>query len=207
MKLVRRFINSILKYFKQSGFIKPFIATILGVLIAFALNDYWHSINSNKVTTERLHILYLEAQYNSDLLEAVLEAYSLPVITEIFIRRPSYSLAMSALNDHNIVSLLPRHKLSLILNYIESLRTLNLFLDEHMEFSFITGTKSFKNSNDMMEAIVSNSASAIASCYLIQRELAEYFDKNSYDKKALGALQEEIFKIKKQYLKQVGVEN
>ena len=207
IKLIRRFIKSILKYFKRSDFIKPFIATILGVMIAFYLNDYRHSFYSNKVTTERIHILYLEMQYNSELVNEALKAYSKQIIKEIFIRRASYPSAISAVNDPNIVSFLPRHKLSLLLNYIESMRTLNLSLNMHQEFSFNTNTKSFKDSNDMMEAIRSNAATALASCYLIQRELEEYFDKNSYDDEKLNSLRKEMQEIQKQYLKHGGIKN
>lgn len=195
-------VKSFLNYFKHPDFNKSLIATVLGVLIAFILNDYWHQVNLNKVTEEKLHLVYLEMQYNSTLVKAVLEEYSHPVITEIFIRRADYSLAISALNDYNIVSFLPNYKLSLLLNYIESLRTVNLFLDEHKDFSFSTQTKSFKSSNDMMEAIKSNAASAIASCNVIHREFEKYFDKDSYNHRKLTELQEEIIKLKNHYLQQ-----
>ena len=182
MKSACKLATKVFGYIKDPDIIKPLIATMLGVFLAFMLNDYWHKINSDKATKDRLHLVCLEAGYNADLLKDALKAYSYPEIKEIFIRRVSYSLAISAANDNNIVAVLPNIKISLLMNYIESLRTINLSLDQHKSFSFITRTKSFKNSNDMMQAIKSNTASAIASCALIRRELEEYFDKESYEK-------------------------
>lgn len=207
MKFKGNLFKEFYKYFKKSDFVKPFTATLLGVLIAFILNDYRQSFYSDKITKERLHILYLEMQYNSELINEALKAYSIPVITEIFIRRPSYPSALLAVNVSNIVSFLPRHKLSLLLNYIESMRTLTLSLDMHKEFSFLTNTKSFNYNNDLMVAIRSNAGSALASCYLVKRELEEYFDKNSYDDKKLDSLRNEMQKLQKLYIKQGGISN
>ena len=202
MKSACSLAKTILGFIKDPDIIKPLIATMLGVFLAFMLNDYWHKINSDKVTKDRLHLVCLEVGYNADLLKEALKAYSYPEIKEIFIRRVSYSLAMSAANDNNIVTVLPKHKISLLMSYIESLRTVNLSLEQHQAFSFITKTKSFKNSNDMMQAIKSNTASAIASCALIRRELEDYFDKESYEKEKLNEYRKELMDLKNNLLQQ-----
>jgi len=201
-KFLFTFTKTFIDYIKNPDFNRSFLATILGVFIAFLINDYRHQVILDRITEEKLHLVYLEMKYNSTLVNSVLKEYSRPVINEIFIRRTDYTLAISALNDNNIVSYLPKYKLSLLLNYVESLRTVNLFLEEHKEFSFSTNTKSFKSSNDMIQAIKSNAASAIASCQIVHREFDKYFDKDSYDQKKLNEIQQEIIELKEQHLQQ-----
>jgi hypothetical protein len=144
MKYICGFAKKVVDIIKDPEILKPLVATTLGVLLAFTLNGWWHKINSDNATKDRLHLVCLEAGYNANLLKEALKAYSYPEIKEIFIRRASYSLAMAAANDNNIIAVLPKHKISLLMVYIESLRTINLSLEQHQSFSFITKTKSFK---------------------------------------------------------------
>lgn len=53
-----------------------------------------------------------------------------------------------------------------------------------------------------MQAIRSNTASAIASCALIRRELKEYFDKESYEKKKLDDYRNELNDLKNKLMQQ-----
>lgn len=108
MKSAFNFAKKVFGYIGDPDIIKPLIATMLGVFLAFMLNDYWHKINSVKATKDRLHLVCLEAGYNAALLKEVLKAYSYPEIKEIFIRRVSHSLAISAANDNNIVAVIPQ---------------------------------------------------------------------------------------------------
>jgi hypothetical protein len=52
----------------------------------------------------------------------------------------------------------------------------------------------------MMQAIRSNTASAIASCALVRRELEEFFDKESYEKKKLNDYQNDLKDLKDKLL-------
>lgn len=86
MKSACNLAKKVFGYIRDPDIIKPFIATMLGVFLAFMLNDYWHKINSDKATKDQLHLVCLEAGYNADLLKDTLKAYSYPEIKEIFIR-------------------------------------------------------------------------------------------------------------------------
>ena len=90
MKSAFNFAKKVFGYIGDPDIIKPLIATMLGVFLAFMLNDYWHKINSVKTTKDRLHLVCLEAGYNAALLKEALKAYSTTLKTLPPAARPTH---------------------------------------------------------------------------------------------------------------------
>lgn len=176
-----------------------FLATMLGVLAAFSLNEQSQQRYLNEITAQKLHLVFLESEFNGTTSHDALKKYSENNINTIFVKRTDPSLALAAIQDKNIVSFLPPYKLSLLISYIEAQKTLNQSLDIHKDYC-LKSAKNLETKQNLIQNIKKNSASATTMSYLLQQQLKEYFDKTIYNRKKILDLEAKVKEIKKKIL-------
>lgn len=76
MTTFQRSITFLRHSIAQREFLTAFVATLLGVLTAFVLNDLWHESQANSKTKYILHQVVLESQYNGTIAYNALKTYS-----------------------------------------------------------------------------------------------------------------------------------
>ena len=195
-----RLVRRLWDWIRMPDFRTAFIATMLGVLAAFALNSCWHQHCLNEDTKERLHLVYLESQYNVTVCQNSLRSLSKPTVDTVFIKRPQTSAISLALQDDNLQSVLPPHKISLLMSYLEAIAVLQLSLDTHKQYVIGTRTSELSSENDIIKTARSNAAATIAMCHIVQKQFGQYFNKKLYDRKKMRELEEEVKRIKEKAL-------
>ena len=162
----------------------------------------------DSLTIQKLHLVYLESQYNSTTLVKVLEAFSEGAPDTIRTDQAYTSLATAAINDQNIVSFLPHHKLTHLVSYIDSQEKLNHALRLYNDYllGFLGIEEDAKNQKTLeiflsnQEAFAENvrdgAASAAAMCYYLQLDFKIYFDKDTYDLEIIQSREQQVKKTK-----------
>ncbi len=118
------------KKHKDTIIIQFFVA-LVAVLIAFRLAGCHEQKALDKVTRQRLHLTYLESQYNATYAKNILDIYADENNFGISINRLDTTAATAAFRDSNISSIIPLHKISLLRSYVNSILTLNQSLQIH----------------------------------------------------------------------------
>jgi hypothetical protein len=192
-------LRNLWKIIRTIDFWIEILATMLGVLAALYLANLQQQQHLNSITAQRLHLVVLESQYNSSTVKEIFEVFSKGTPDTIMIRQTDTSMAVAALNDQNIVSFLPPYKLSLLVNYIASLRKLDHALTLHNDYLLGMAINP-QNKEALSGNIRANAASAATMCYVLQNELETYFDEKIYDREKIQSLQQEIEKTEREIL-------
>ncbi len=198
------------KYEVMSGFLVTmlagFLVTMLGVFAAFKLEGRGKQEALNKATQQRLHLVLLEAQYNSRDVNEILDNYADANSCSINLNRPSSTIATITLQDTNILLILPLHKISLLRSYVNSISILNQSLQVHLMVLESQGLKQGFNIKTPLEKrtrqiVHENAAATHAICQVLKEELKGHFDTCFYDKEEAERLEERIKLIKRKALK------
>ncbi len=193
-KLLWRFISN-------RDFLISFVATMLGVLVAFWLNDFWHQNYQDKITKHRLHLVVLESQYNGSIAHEVLKVYSNINSMCFSIKRVDSTAARIAFEDGNLFKLLPFHKVSLIKSYIESMDTLNQSLDTYSDYLFSVHFKRDSQNDEFVSTVRNNCAAAIAISIVLRRSLNSYFNSDEYQHDKLLKMEKQIKEVSQKALR------
>ena len=182
------------KYEVISGF---FVAVAV-VYIAFWLTGRGERNALYRATQQRLHLVVLEAQYNGTDAKEILDNYADANSFGINLNRPKCFAAVAALQDTNILLILPLHKVSLLRSYVNSISTLNQSLQVHQE---ILESQNYKNVKQARQNVHENAAAVFAMCQVLQEELRGHFDESLYDQKEAKRIERRIKHIKRKPLK------
>lgn len=181
--------------------ISGFIVAVSAVYIAFWLAWWGEQRGLRRTTKQKLHLVYLEAQYNITDAKGILDGYGDPNSFGINLNRPNSMAASVALEDANILAFLPLHKVSLLRSYANAISTLNQSLQVHQ------GVLESLNYNDGIQEkqarqIVSKNAAAVcAGAHVLQEELKEYVDETFFDQGEAERIENRIKSIKRKALK------
>ncbi|MBC8263155.1 MAG: hypothetical protein H8E47_03415 [Anaerolineales bacterium] len=173
------------------------LATMLGVLAALYLANLQQQQHLDSITAQRLHMVVLESQYNGSTVKEIFEVFSKGTPNTIMLKQTDTSMAIAAINDQNIVSFLPLHKLSLLVSYIDSQETLNHTLKLYNDYLLLGTEVTSNNKEAFSENIRGNAASAAIMCDVLQDELKMYFDKKLYDHERIQSLEQKIEQTKR----------
>jgi len=208
---------------KKGTFAIELTATVLGVYLALhydnlqqeqlrIANLQQQQEQLGSITTQRLHLVYLESQYNGVTVVEVFEAFSEGTPDKIILHQTYTSLATAAVNDQNIVSFLPHHKLTKLVSYIDSQQKLNHALRLYNDYllGFLTieqGSKDqetlrifLENQDAFAENIRNNAAAAAAVIHHLQSDFKMYFDKDTYDHEAIESQDQQVKQTKEEIL-------
>lgn len=191
--IVRTFASWVAK----NAFAIELVATMLGVLAALYLANLQQQQHLNSITAQRLHLVVLESQYNSSTVKEIFEVFSKDTPNTIMLKQTDTSMAIAAINDQNIVSFLPLHKVTLLVSYIYSQETLNHSLKLYNDYLLLGTEVTSKNKEAFSENVRGNAASAAIMCAVLQSELEMYFDKKLYDHERIQSLEQEIAETKR----------
>ena len=174
-------LKAVLSFLKQREFLTGFVATMLGVLVAFALNDWWHTCQADKATKYRLHQVVLESQYNSTIAYNALKPFTDADSFHVSIEHVDPAEARLLLRDDNALRFISPSQVSLIRSYVKSLDVLNSSLDVHMEYFCSPRFKRGSEHNEILETVRNNCAAAIAICIVLRENLDQHFEPGSYE--------------------------
>jgi len=188
-------LKSLWQIIKTINFWTALLATMIGVLLAFNLNSQWQKSHLNKITAQKLHLVFLESQFNGTTAHEVFKVYSKSSVNTVIIKRTDVSLAFAAIQDENIITFLPAYKLSLLISYIDAQKTLNYSLENYENYLF--GKKQIlQNKEVLINNIKGNAASALTMCLILQKEMKIYFNKHIYEHDKILSLEQNIKKTK-----------
>jgi len=167
-------------------------ATIFGVFFGLTFSDIWQQRNLDTITRERLYLALLESEYNSSYITEVLETFSEDTSTDTLrARQTDTSSAIAAINDQNILSVLPLHSASLLVSYISSQKTLNYLTRLHNDY-LLSNQQNSNTKHTFSNGIIQTAAHAAAMCDALKRELPIYYDKTQYDQATHDSIQDYI---------------
>ena len=177
-----------------------FIVMIIGILIGFYLEGLRKQHQFDKVSKTKLHIMYLETQYNIKIAKELYDCYSIKNSIQINLKRLDMSTAKIAFEDENIFRLLTPNKISLIRAYLEEAQSVNKFNDSYNEYLGDTNYKVTENGEKYREKIVDLASSFLATGYVVQQEFLEFFNEDIYDQAELEKIEKMIKKAKQKVL-------
>ena len=195
---LRNILKCLLGIISRIDFWTALLATMIGVLIAFHLDQCGQKKEFDKVTLQKLHLVFLESEYNGTFAFEVFKKYSNDNIDKIFLQRMDYSLLSATIQDENIVSFLPPYKLSLLMMYMEAQNIFNNALDFYQNYRF--NMTDSKNRKQVIDNIKENAVAVYVISCTFQEEFKGYFDKDRYDKDKIIAISEKIAIEKKEIL-------
>lgn len=144
-----------------------------------------------RISLQKLHRVFLESMYNITISQHALDTFSTEKVDSVFMERPTFAMALLALQDDNVLSFLPAYKVSLLMMYVNSIDLLNHTLDLHKEFALNTDLHNQISLYKDVQFIRTNAAAAVVDCRVLQKEFREYFDKEIYDRSKIQTLSEE----------------
>jgi len=177
---ILRLLTSLWRWPNKKELICGFFFTMLGVWAAFWLAGLGERSALDRNTEQRLHLAILESQYNGTLAMEILDEYTKQAVVNIAVKRFNVSAAQAAFDDSNVLSFLPHHKVSLIRSYIEAIATLNQAVEMHQGILERTDYKGTAVEEEIRKNVLLNAASVFAMAFVLQEELKEYFEEDSY---------------------------
>lgn len=143
------------------------------------------------ISLQKLQRVFLESVYNIKISQHALHTYSKAKVDNVFMQRPTFAMALLALQDDNVLSFLPAYKVSLLMEYINAIDLLNHTLDLHKEFALNPDLHNEISLYKDVQFIRTNAAAAVTNCLVLQREFSEYSKKENYDRSKIQTLNEE----------------
>lgn len=171
-----------LKKNKYQVIVNP-IVTVVAVLFAFWLAGWRERETLDTATKQRLHLVVLEASYNSSTAKEIFGDYAKltdPNKFRINIKRLDSVAATEAFQDANVLALLSRNKVSLLKSYMDKISELNRIQQIHQRILESMGYKTSKTEKDFRSNICNKAAEAYAVAIVLQNELDKYFDQTLY---------------------------
>jgi hypothetical protein len=178
--------------------ISGFFVTMLGVWAAFWLTGLGEQRSLDSRTKQRLHIVVLESQYNGTTAKKIMDACADSVI---ILERPDAAATLAALDDANILTFLPHHKVSLLRSYANAITVLNEALRAYQTALENAEYRQTPAEARIRENVRSNAAAMLANVVVLQEELDPYFDKTTYDHEVMQRLEERVKYIKAKVLR------
>lgn len=159
-----------------------FVATLLGVLLAFSLNDLWFKHTSSKGTYARIEILDVECQSNvRHALEAI-KAYGEPITNttsqkvSLVLYRLTESAAQGLLSDPNVYRVMKPHEILALVGYADAITTYNQAAGMSHDAVMNHGTP--QNVSSLRESTKVNAAVVVANCFALRQALVKYVSDN-----------------------------
>ena len=179
------------EFIKNKEFIRAFTATLLGVLIAFCLNDLWHKIQSGKRLEAELCAVYSETKHNARVALDAEKLFGNDPSTPL--KRPTTTALENALFDPNLLFRLPYDTIYLLRSYEKRLNVFEEVLNSIHIFR-IQNIESKKLPTTLVKPLKHNIADTKVHCALVQEKLRKYYDK--YSKKHSGNMAQLKSKLK-----------
>lgn len=172
--------------------ISGFLATMLGVFVAFWLAGLGEQRALDTATKQRLHLAYLESGYNAVIAKDILDEYAEKNDVKIAVKRLGSTAASAAFQDANVLSLLPNLKVSLLRSYVDAIGDLNQSLEIHRGIVEHFGYKQTVPETISRQDVRSKAAAVFGYVVVLQEELKEYFDKELYDDDEKSAIEKRL---------------
>lgn len=179
------------------------IVTMVGVFAAFWFTGLGEQSALDRTTRQKLHLVVLEAKYNSRITKQFLHDYAEaadPNVIRINVKRPNTIAATAAFRDANILALVPLHKVSLLRGYMNEIDTLNRSLQIHQSVLESQGYKASQQEKIARQKVCDDAANVFGITFVLQEELKEYFDKKAYDTEKIKKFQERMKLIREKTL-------
>jgi hypothetical protein len=185
---------------EKGAFTVELVATLLGVFIAIQHSTHLQQQeldiasrqqqeHLHNLTIQRLHLVVKEAEYNSKVVDHVLETFSKGSPERVVSSQTDRSLAIAALSDPNVVSVLTPVELKVLLECVEAHAKLdhNLRLYKDM---LLGGRVDSETKEGASAAITENAILTAAICDTLREELQAYSDERRFDQQELESAQE-----------------
>ena len=179
---VLKWLRVVWQWLNSHHIISGFFVTMLGVWAAFWLAGVGEQNALNSATEQRLHMAVVECQYNRPIAQEIIGQYANSTTVRIQTDRPHTSMAAAALEDANIFTVLPRHKVSMFRRYVNDVANLNEGLDAYRSTLEITGYRRTSVEGGIRKNVRSNAAAVLAMAIVLEEELDSYFDETDYDR-------------------------
>lgn len=165
---------------------------LAGVLLGFQLDGYLKQRSMDNATTARLHVVYLESEYNFRTGKEMYGSYTDTESSGIYLKRLDDYAARAAFQDENILHLISPYQLSLIRSYIDGINTVNATSELYVYYSGTVEGKITSGGKDLRNSIKENALTFLALCAVLQQELRDFFDKRGYDQKDIKTAESRI---------------
>lgn len=173
-----------------------FFVMLIGIILGFQIEGRIKQISLNNNTRTKLHIMYLESEYNIIKAKHIYDICSDKTILKISFKKLDDLAARAATNDENIFNILQPNKISLTLGYIDAIQTLNSTYETYINYLESIGYENNSKAEALKEIVKDNSIGFIATCCVFQQKLKPTLDEKEYDKKELSEIDLEIQKAK-----------
>ena len=177
--------------------------TVVAIFIAFWLAGWGERKTLDTATEQKLHLVALEAVYNSGKAKEIFVDYaklSDPNKFLINIKRLDSVAATEAFQDENVLALLSSNKVSLLKSYMDRISDLNRVQQIHQGILESKGYNPSKTENNFRQDVCNTAANAYAEAIVLQEELDKYFDRTLYYHEETKRIEERIKTIQEKAL-------
>lgn len=144
-----------------------------------------------RISLGKLQRVFLESEYNLSISQNALNTFSTANVNTVFMQRLAFAMALLSLQDDNVLSFLPAHKVSLLMEYVNAIDLLNHTLDMHKGLALNPDMHKEISQYKDVQFIRTNAAAVVANCKMLQREFSEYAKIENYDRDKIQTLNEE----------------
>ncbi len=189
------------QWLTKHGLLSGFVATMLGVLVAFWFTGWGEHRALDSATKQRLHMAYLESTYNGPIALEIMHADASSDSYSIRVARPDTAAAAAVLEDANILAFLPNEKVVLLQAYVRAVATLNEALQVHQSLLVSAGGGPTSAEVPSAENIRENALNVAGMTLIIQEELKPYVDEGTNDREAIDRIRNRVREAKAEVLR------